>query len=351
MSPRMSQRIALAIGCIGFAAVLAGAAEACTRILWNDNKLAVVVGRTMDWPTTTEPVLTVLPRGMARDGGLLAGHRIENNNPAVWTSKYGSLVTTVYGLGSVDGLNEKGVGMHMLYFVATDFGARDASKPGVQAGLWGQYVLDNAATVTEALALLDAIQPLMVDHDGIKASLHLAIEDSTGDSAVIEYIAGKATVFHGREHRIMTNDPSYPEHLANRATYNFDGATRQTEIPGNVDPRHRFIRADYYRLMLPEPKTTREAIAGILAIARNVSVPFGAPNNVPGSLYNTEYRTAMDLTNRQYYFELTTTPSVIWAAISQFDVSEGASVMLLDPDDITLSGDVTKMFKPGKVAF
>ncbi|MGD9651140.1 MAG: linear amide C-N hydrolase, partial [Candidatus Dadabacteria bacterium] len=40
----------------------------CTRILWNNNKLAVVVGRTMDWPESTEPVLTVFPRGMERDG-------------------------------------------------------------------------------------------------------------------------------------------------------------------------------------------------------------------------------------------------------------------------------------------
>jgi choloylglycine hydrolase len=28
-------------------------ADACTRILWNNNKLAVVVGRTMDWPEST----------------------------------------------------------------------------------------------------------------------------------------------------------------------------------------------------------------------------------------------------------------------------------------------------------
>ena len=110
----------------------------------------------------------------------------------------------------------------------------------------------------------------------------------------------------------MTNDPPYPEQLAFRAKFNFDGATRQTPIPGNVDPSHRFVRADYYRQMLPEPKNEREAIAGMLAIARNVSVPFGAPNNVPGSLYNTEYRSATDLTNRRYYFELTTTPNVIW---------------------------------------
>lgn len=329
----------------------APAADACTRILWNDNKLAVVVGRTMDWPTTTEPVITVLPRGMQRDGGVLVGNRIENKNPARWTSKYGSIVTTVYGVGTVDGVNEKGVAMHMLYYVATDFGARDPNKQGLQAALWGQYVLDNAQSVAEALSLFESIQPLMVDHEGIKASIHLAIEDATGDSAIIEYDAGKPMIYHGREHRIMTNDPSYPEHLAYRATFNFDGATRQTAIPGNVDPAHRFIRADYYRQMLPEPKNEREAIAGILAIARNVSVPFGAPNKVPGSLYNTEYRTAVDLTNRKYYFELTTSPSVIWANLTNFDLAEGRPVLVLDPDDINLSGDVSNSFKPGKVAF
>ena len=36
-------------------------ADACTRVLWNDNKLAVVVGRTMDWPESTDPILTVFP--------------------------------------------------------------------------------------------------------------------------------------------------------------------------------------------------------------------------------------------------------------------------------------------------
>jgi penicillin V acylase-like amidase (Ntn superfamily) len=34
----------------------------CTRVLWNDNGLAVVTGRTMDWPESGDPILTVLPR-------------------------------------------------------------------------------------------------------------------------------------------------------------------------------------------------------------------------------------------------------------------------------------------------
>ncbi len=189
------------------------------------------------------------------------------------------------------------------------------------------------------------IQPVMVSLDGIKATLHLAIEDSTGDSAIVEYIDGEPVVHHGCEYRVMTNDPAYDEQLANLARYDFTNATRQTPLPGNVDPRDRFVRASYYLQMLPEPESEREAIASILAIARNVSVPFGAPNNLPGSLYNTEYRTAIDLKNLRYCFELTTAPNVIWIDMSNFNLAPGSPVMVLDPDDIELTGNVSGKFR------
>ncbi|MEP3834090.1 linear amide C-N hydrolase, partial [Rhodopirellula bahusiensis] len=126
---------------------LAAPAESCSRILWNINKLAVVVGRTMDWPESTEPMLTVLPRSMQRKGGLVGAEVLVKENPAKWTSKYGSLVTTMYGIGTADGLNEKGLAGHMLYLNAANFGPREVSQPAVHAGLWLQYLLDNAATV------------------------------------------------------------------------------------------------------------------------------------------------------------------------------------------------------------
>jgi penicillin V acylase-like amidase (Ntn superfamily) len=76
------------------AVALVSGAQACTRVLSNDNGLAVLVGRTMDWPTSTDPVLTVLPRGVKHDGGKLGPDEIIPNNPLRWTSVYGSLVTT-----------------------------------------------------------------------------------------------------------------------------------------------------------------------------------------------------------------------------------------------------------------
>lgn len=338
---------ALAIAALGLASW--HPADACSRILWNNNQLAVVVGRTMDWPESTEPTLTVLPRGMKRDGGRTGPVVTVADNPAQWTSRYASMVTTVYGVGSADGFNERGLAGHLLYLTATDFGTRDTSKPGLQAGLWLQFVLDNAASVSEALTLLDTVQLVGTEARGRKATVHLAIEDASGDSAIVEHIGGKPVVHHGREYRIMTNDPTYDQQLALLKQQDFSKPSSDTPLPGNVKATDRFQRAAYYAALLPQPRNEREAIAGILAIARNVSVPFGAPYKGFG-IYNTEYRTAINLTNKRYYFELTSSPNVIWADLEQFDLSPGAPVMVLNPDNIDLSGNVTAMFSKAATA-
>jgi choloylglycine hydrolase len=303
----------------------------------------------MDWPESTEPVITVFPRGMARDGGRVGPDVVVQVNPAKWTSKYGSMVTTVYGIGTVDGFNEKGLGVHMLYLNATDFGPRDNSRPAVHSGLWGQFLLDNCATVAEALEALEGIQVVMAEARGHKATLHLAMEDTTGDSAVVEYLDGKPVVHHGRQYQIMTNDPPYDQQLELLQQQDYSKPSSDTTLPGNVKATDRFQRMAYYGAMLPEPKNEREAVASALAIARNVSVPFGAPYKGFG-IYNTEYRTVMNLTKLRYYFELTTSPNVIWADLSKFDLTPGSPVKILNPDNIDLSGDVTEKFQKAEKA-
>lgn len=314
----------------------------CTRILWNDNPVAVVVGRTMDWPESTEPMLTAYPRGLHRDG---RETQQEVTNPYRWTSRFGSIVTTLYGVGTADGLNERGLAAHLLYLRATDFGPGDSAKPAVHAGLWGQYLLDNAATVSEALEALDRVQIVMTEARGRAATVHLALDDASGDSAIVEYIGGQRVVHHGRELTIMTNDPSYDEQLALLGALDFSKPSRDLPLPGNVNPIDRFQRATYYRGLLPTPASEREAVASVLAIARNASVPFGAPYGDFG-IYNTEYRTVANLTHRRYFFELSNAPSIIWVDLNKLDLEQGAPVATLNPDDITLAGDVTFRLVP-----
>lgn len=345
MKPNQLNSIVIGI----FALATTPIAQACSRILWNDNKFAVLVGRTMDWPESTEPILTVLPRGMQRDGGLAGTEQVVKENSAKWTSKHGSLVTTIYGIGTADGLNEKGLAGHMLYLNACDFGPRDPAKPAIHAALWLQYLLDNAADVKEALALLEEVQIVTVSTRGHTANVHLAIEDASGDSAIIEYVKGKRVVHHGKEFRLMTNDPTYDEQLALLKKQDFSKPSSDLELPGNVKATDRFQRAAYFSAMLPEPKNEREAVSSVLSIARNVSVPFGAPYKGFG-IYNTEYRTAINLTGRRYFFELTTSPNVLWADLTKFDLNPGSPVLTLNPDDLTLSGDVTGQFQKASQA-
>ena len=185
---------------------------------------------------------------------------------------------------------------------------------------------------------------------GHEANVHLALEDSSGDSAIIEYIGGRPVVHHGRDYRVMTNDPTYDQQLALLQKQDFSKPSSDMPLPGNVNPRDRFQRAAYYMALLPEPKNEREAVAGVFAITRNVSVPFGAPYESFG-IYNTEYRTVMNLSDKRYYFELTTSPNVIWADLLKMDTSAGAPAMELNPEDIALSGDVTSKFKQAKALF
>jgi penicillin V acylase-like amidase (Ntn superfamily) len=322
----------------------------CTRVLWNTNDIAVLTGRSMDWPESTEPLIVGFPRGQKRDGGLMLTEVVVPDNPLRWTSTYANLATTVYGIGTVDGLNERGVSVHGLYLKSTDVGPRNPDLPGLHTGLWAQYVLDQAATVADAVALMDAVQLVMVSAHGFEATLHLAVEDADGDSAIMEFANGELVVHHGREFTLMTNDPTYEEQLELLAAQDFSHPDSSLALPGNVNAVDRFQRAAYYSALLPKPISQRQAVAGVMAIMRNVSVPFGAPYAEFG-VYNTEYRSVSDLTNRTYFFELTTSPSTIWVQLDALDLTEGAPVTAIDPYDESLTGNVSNEFAHRQIGF
>ena len=327
---------------------------ACTRILWNKNQFGILAARSMDWPESTEPILWFLPRGMDRDGAKCGGETVVKENPLRWSSKYASLVTAIYGVGSVDGMNEKGLGGHLLYLAKTDFGPRDPKKKGVSAILWLQYVLDQASTVQEALNLLQKVQPVMIQAHGQNATVHLSLEDRAGDSAIIEYLDGKPKVHHGRQYTIMTNDPHYDEQLNLLSKMDFSQPGQDTPVPGNISPQDRFQRAAYFSRFFPNPANLQQAFATILAAIRSVSVPFGTPYNKLGDgfpVYNTEYRTVCDLSHGIYGFELTTTPNFFWVEFGDFFPEKSLSPMSLTPGSLDLAGDVSNQFKPAQSPF
>ena len=161
---------------------------------------------------------------------------------------------------------------------------RDISKPGLQIGLWAQYVLDNAATVEDALVILDKIQIVMATVMGpngheIKGTVHLVMEDASGDSALIEYIDGKKLVHHNPNIKVVTNDPPYTQQmLALKSRQNdmikhgedIKHPNSNTSLPGNISPMDRLIRANYFLHLMPQPEKEQKGIASIFAITRNL---------------------------------------------------------------------------------
>ena len=79
-------------------------------------------------------------------------------------------------------------------------------------------------------------------------------------------------------------------------------------------------------------------------------MPFGAPNDFPGSLFNTEYRSAIDVTKPRYYFELTSTPTSFGRTFRSFNL-EGSPVLVLDPQRRQPIGQRHQRLKPANVLF
>ena len=163
----------------------------CSRRFWKVKNQPALVGRNMDWTTKLYSKLLVLPRGIKRTGQT-------EKNSAEWTSKYGSVCVASFDASTTDGMNEAGLGAHILYLSESDFGPRDESKPGVCLSLWAQYFLDNFATVAEAVEGAKKIQirPVNMTHHNIAvvSPMHVAIEDESGDSCIFEYLNGELHV-------------------------------------------------------------------------------------------------------------------------------------------------------------
>lgn len=333
--------IALAVACCG-----ADLGFACSRVLSADNGQAVVVARNTDWVEDMRTNLWAFPRGIARSG------QSGDNNAIAWTSKYGSVIATAYDLGTGDGLNEKGLIANLLWLASSDYGKRDPRVPGLSVSLWAQYMLDNFSTVAEAVAATERrnfqVLPgvFKVAGKDMVVTVHLSLADATGDSAVIEITdGGTPKIYHDRSYTVMTNDPEFPEQLENLRRY--QGFGGREPLPGTTEAADRFVRAAYYLEHLPKPNDYREAVAGILSVARNVAQPFGRSELKHPDLSHTIWRTVADATDRIYFFESVLSPNIVWARLDGLDLEAGAAVLKLDlVHGGDLVGDVTAAFKP-----
>ncbi|MDQ0505168.1 choloylglycine hydrolase [Xanthobacter agilis] len=335
---RMIGRAGLALGMT--ASVLSGtllgvgAADACTRAVYLGGEGMVVTGRSMDWSEDMRSNLWAFPAGITRNGAAGA-------NTPKWVAKYGSVIASGYDVGTADGMNEKGLVANLLYLAESQY-ATPNGRPALSISLWAQYVLDNFATVTEAVEAL-AKEPFVVVTsvlpNGRAAQLHLAISDPSGDSAIFEYLDGKLVIHHGRQYQVMTNSPSYDQQLALDSYWEEIGGT--VFLPGTFRAADRFARASFLIKALPtkaEPAIitavpdhsyANQAVGSVASVMRAVSVPLGFIEPGSPNIASTLWRTVSDQKNRVYFFDSATSPNTFWVPLDDLDLKPGAPVKKL----------------------
>ncbi|MBF0766041.1 linear amide C-N hydrolase [Parabacteroides goldsteinii] len=318
--------------------------EACTRVVYQGKDNTVLTARSMDWKEDTRSNLWIFPRGMKRNGEI-------GKNPLEWTSKYGSVVASAYDICSTDGMNEKGLVANLLWLAESEYPQWDGKKPGLSIAAWVQYILDNFATVDEAVSYVEkgtfeVVSDMMPDGTRM-ATLHLSISDADGDNAIFEYIGGELKIHHDKSYQVMTNSPVFDQQLALNDYWKNIGGT--TFLPGTNRAADRFVRASFYINAIPKVADTRTAVASVFSVIRNTSVPLGITTPNEPNISSTRWRTVSDQKNKVYFFESTIQPNVFWVNLQDVDFSEKAPVKMLDlVSGKTYAGNTAEQFVEAK---
>ena len=316
------------------------AAFSCTRVVYKGLNGIILTARSMDWKDDILTNLWIFPRGMERSGEV-------GPNSIKWKSRYGSVIASGYDISSTDGMNEKGLVANVLWLAESQYPKWDGKKKGLTIAAWVQYVLDNFASVDEAVkALRD--EPFQIVTDNVPgqsrlATLHLSVSDASGDNAIFEYIDGKLVVHHDASYTVMTNSPIFDKQLALNEYWREIGGT--VMLPGTNRAADRFVRAAFYIDAIPKTDNTRVAVASVFSVIRNCSVPFGISTPDQPNISSTRWRIVADHKNLVYYFETALTPNTFWVDFKDIDFSEKGTVRKLNVSKgETYAGNAVKAF-------
>lgn len=318
-------------------------ADACTRAVYLGPDGLTITGRTMDWKEDIQTNLYILPRGISKAG-------YDSDNTVKWTSKYGSIVATGYDIGTSDGMNEKGLVVNLLYLPESVYTRPNDTRPIMGMSIWAQYVLDNFATVDEAVKELQK-ELFRIDApnmpNGAASTLHMSISDETGNSAILEYLDGNLVIHEGKQYQVMTNSPRYEKQLAINEYWQSIGGL--TMLPGTNRASDRFVRASFYINVIPKTTNVHEALAGVFGVMRNVSVPLGISTPERPEISSTRWRSISDQKNKVYYFESTMSPNTFWVDLKKMDfrTEAGTRKLSLVNGEIYM-GEANKDFKASK---
>jgi penicillin V acylase-like amidase (Ntn superfamily) len=255
----------------------------------------------------------------------IAKRALAFDNPAEWTSKYGSISINQYGRElPVDGINEQGLAIAVLWLDETEYPATD-ERPSVSPAQWVQYQLDTAKTVEEVLASDNLIR---INPYG-NAKVHYFVSDATGDCAVIDFLDGRMVAHRGDklQFRQITNNTCSE---SQGCMIGFEGFGGGEAIPADTKSLSRYAR-------LAAVATKIEATNKPLH-----RVGFDTIHQVRQR--STQWQLVYDLEAKKMFFRTMNNPKIRELELAKCKFDADKPTMILDIE-APLEGDVVSHFR------
>jgi hypothetical protein len=325
-APRRPVGLVVALCLLGLAAgFMVGSAGACSTFeLQKGGEL--LYGHNLNQPGMDVPGMVFInKRGVFKIGRSWSEMSTPDaSNPSTlnWISRYGSVTFSTFGRDMPDGgFNE--VGLYIWEMSdETEYPKNDALPKLVQMN-WMQYVLDNFATLDEAVASASEIE---IGGWG----WHYFVSDGQGRCASIEFIHGAVVVHRGETMPVpgLFNEPYARELEVSREFRGFGGFYEP-----DLDDRRvpRFVKT---AVMIRDYEPSRNAVAYGRMMLDRLRV-----NESP------KWSVLVDARRRIVHFKTSRNPAWKHFSLAGCDFSNATPVSVLNMDQ-KQGGDVARRFHP-----
>lgn len=229
----------------------AGGEYGCSALSVKSPEGGMLFGRNYDWSECKAMVIHTVPKNGYESISTTCLDFLGFGEDWVPDKDMGSkfmALAAVYVI--LDGMNEKGLCVADLMVEPGEVIHQDTDKPDLTITSALRLLLDKAATVDEAVALLGQYDM----NFSIDSAHHFAISDATGKSVVVEWMGKEMLV---TETSVITN-----HYLAGDADPNLE------EVPKEYQPSYIRYRTLYGRYLDANGKlTAEEVLEGMKAVA------------------------------------------------------------------------------------
>ena len=306
--------------------LVANPALACSWASYANGPVAIVA-RTVDWYHSDDAVL----RGCGRGLKIKAA---DSPTGLEYAAKYASIQVNSFGELVSDAVNEKGLQGSILYLDGSTLPPVRPDRKDMDPYKFIAYAVSNFATVREVVDNLDALNFLpkanaLKDAAGRTIAtkpenwpFHYALADATGDRVIIEYVNGRALVYHGKDHDTLSNEPEYLVHKTLEAFSHRPGGTIST-----ID---RWGRARQYMKDMHERKVTGNdhALMAMRGLLASVWAGIDEIDRAENEVYPTQWGALIDQKTGRYYFSRIESWCTEIYDFSMFDPAKPESVVL-----------------------